>query len=182
MARDLIDLIVITESKRWDDTWNTRLSGPQFQLGIINCTRHSPTGSDRGGVVIMYRMPVLTIDHVTLHSNTMITCEVTFDNNGHSQMFNLIGIYINPAPNDDERQSIEKWKKITKECIAHSTSPILVMGDLNTEGREFLHQKLLRIAPIDDYIGDSPTFVVPNTQKTRSLDGVFARNLPQAKI
>lgn len=56
------------------------------------------------------------------------------------------------------------------------------MGDLNTEGREYLHQKLLKMAPIDDYIGDSPTFKIANTERTRSLDGVFARNLPQAQI
>jgi endonuclease/exonuclease/phosphatase (EEP) superfamily protein YafD len=181
MARDQIDLIVITESKRWDDSWNARLASPNYQLATINCTRLSSSGTYRGGVVILYRMPIISASHVTLHTNTMVTCEITFDNSGHQQMINLIGVYINPNPNDEERQGIEKWKVITSECLAHSNSPILVMGDLNTEGRKYL-ETLKKISPIHDYVGDQATFLIKSTQETRSLDGVFTRNLPNAEV
>lgn len=87
---------------------------------------------------MLYRLGRLTITPITQASGTFIYAKIITQNVTSQQMMNVIFTYINPAPNDTEKTSILNWKELIMEHLEECQNPLLVIGDLNKNGKKII--------------------------------------------
>lgn len=75
-----------------------------------------------------------------------------------TQRIELIPTYINPDPDDIEKDAILKWTTIIREILDQSTNPLMVIGDLNKRGLNIVENDPVILANLTDVFAGHITF------------------------
>lgn len=130
MNKFKIDIFIVTEAKGWQEEWTRILQGDKYKVGTIT----NYTNERRGGIVTLYRLGQISIKNCYAAQSTFNILSVTFESGKHSQNIDLIPTYINPDPNEKEKDAIKQWITFIEEILENSTNPLMIMGDLNKRG------------------------------------------------
>lgn len=125
-----MDVFIATEIKYWDILYAAELR--QLGYEAIQTTADKA----RGGVAVIYRVDNVKVKLITTITGTAILGELHFKNGSNNQKILLIASYINPCPDQDEKDHIKAWHELTSKYVTDSDIPMILTGDLNAKGNK----------------------------------------------
>ncbi len=135
MEQMQIDIFVITEAKRWTEEYTRKVEADG--KGVILAV----DDSHRGGVALITRLDRVQAMKLGVRGTTMIHATVHFENGrlrNKRQSVHIVASYVNPKPTTKEKEDIEVWMATIEDLLLDSTHPMIVIGDVNSNGHASL--------------------------------------------
>lgn len=115
-----------TEIKTWNPLYETDLRQHGYE------TIHTVSTNPRGGVAVIIKIAAVRPSLVATIAGTAILVELYYKQKQYDQKILLNAAYINPDPNQDEKESIHTWEDLTEKYVTDSNFPMVLTGDLNS--------------------------------------------------